>query len=95
MIRLRYRVRVTPRASRYWIYCPGCDLAVLWPGPPFWVARRHAEVCPKLRRLNSRYLHACVNCAQLPVDERRDCVVCLGRGWLPNTTDTTNTKESR
>ena len=46
------------------------------------MANYHARTCDLLRAANAAHVHPCPNCAELPAAERRDCVVCLGRGWL-------------
>lgn len=86
MNRLPYRVTVRLVCGEWVVTCPAPPRPTTGRAKDYddaqHLARFHAQTCELLRAANAAHVHPCQNCAELPDDERCDCVVCLGRGSL-------------
>ena len=86
MNRLTYRVKVRLANGEWLVACEVPEYRTTALAKDYDdaqdMANYHARTCDLLRAANATHVHPCPNCAELPAAERRDCVVCLGRGWL-------------
>lgn len=84
--RLPHRVSVCITHTGHRVSCPACGATILLGlghTTAISLATFHALACRALRLLNRLDTTPCPNCQDLPTDELPDCVVCLGRGWIP------------